>query len=149
MPHALEGGDVAALESRTEGWVAGLQMAAVALRAALATEGDAASFVQDFTGDNRFILDYLIEEVLQHQPAHIQAFLLQTSILERLCGPLCDAVMEENGDWRMETDLHTQSPFSTTIGCLRICCAAACSGRTRTWCRPCTGGRAGGTSRVG
>ena len=117
----LTAGDVAALESRTEGWVAGLQMAAVALRAALATARDAASFVQDFTGDNRFILDYLIEEVLQHQPAHIQAFLLQTSILDRLCSPLCDAVVEEIGDWRVEIGdsarrsiSNLQSPIATS-----------------------------------
>jgi LuxR family maltose regulon positive regulatory protein len=89
----LTAADVAALESRTEGWIAGLQMAAVALRAAVPMQGDAASFVQDFTGDNRFILDYLIEEVLQHQPDRVQTFLLQTSILDRLCGPLCDAVL--------------------------------------------------------
>ena len=94
--------DVAALESRTEGWIAGLQMAAVALRAALLREGDAAGFVQDFTGGHRFILDYLIEEVLQRQPGHIQAFLFQTSILDRLCGPLCDAVAAEIGDQGLE-----------------------------------------------
>ena len=98
----LTADDVAALESRTEGWIAGLQMAAVALRAALSTEGDAASFVRDFTGSNRFILDYLIEEVLQHQPRHVQTFLLQTSILDRLCGPLCDAVVGEGGQVLLE-----------------------------------------------
>ena len=112
----LTADDVAALGSRTEGWIAGLQMAAVALRAALSTQGDATSFVQDFTGDNRFILDYLIEEVLQHQPDSIQAFLLQTSILDQLCGPLCDAVVGEIGDWRSEIDRRTgrrsQSPIS-------------------------------------
>ena len=112
----LTADDVAALGSRTEGWIAGLQMAAVALRAALSTQGDAASFVQDFTGDNRFILDYLIEEVLQHQPDSIQAFLLQTSILDQLCGSLCDAVVGEIGDWRLQMDHRTgrrpQPPLS-------------------------------------
>jgi LuxR family maltose regulon positive regulatory protein len=93
----LTAGDVAALEARTEGWIAGLQMAAIALQATRSTEGDAASFVREFTGDNRFILDYLIEEVLQHQPRHVQAFLLQTSVLDRLCAPLCDAVVAEVG----------------------------------------------------
>jgi len=90
--------DVAALESRTEGWIAGLQMAAIALRTVSSVEGDTASLVEEFTGDNRFILDYLIAEVLQHQPGHIQAFLLQTSILDRLCTPLGEAVAVEVGD---------------------------------------------------
>ena len=71
-------------------------MAAISMRAG----GDAGEFVRSFTGNNRFILDYLTEEVLQRQPEEVQNFLLKTSILERLCGPLCDCVMEagEKGD---------------------------------------------------
>jgi LuxR family maltose regulon positive regulatory protein len=86
--------DVAALEARTEGWVAGLQMAALALQgqAPAWREEDVARFVRAFTGSDRYILDYLVEEVLQRQPAGIQTFLLETSILDRLTGPLCDAV---------------------------------------------------------
>jgi LuxR family transcriptional regulator, maltose regulon positive regulatory protein len=80
--------DIAALEARTEGWIAGLQLAAISLR----DENDAASFIASFSGSHRFVLDYLVEEVLQRQPADIQAFLLRTAILDRLCGPLCDAV---------------------------------------------------------
>jgi LuxR family maltose regulon positive regulatory protein len=80
--------DVAALESRTEGWVASLQMAALSLR----DTTDRHAFVTAFSGDNRYIADYLLEEVLQHQPVEFQRFLLQTSILDRLCAPLCDAV---------------------------------------------------------
>ena len=81
--------DIAALETRTEGWIAGLQLAALSLRGV----PDATSFIQSFTGSHQFVLDYLVEEVLEHQPEHIQTFLLRTSILERLCGPLCEAVV--------------------------------------------------------
>jgi LuxR family transcriptional regulator, maltose regulon positive regulatory protein len=81
--------ELAALERRTEGWIAGLQLAALSLQGV----PDATSFIQAFTGSHRFVLDYLVEEVLEQQPAHIQAFLLRTSILDRLCGPLCEAVV--------------------------------------------------------
>jgi LuxR family maltose regulon positive regulatory protein len=80
--------DVAALEDRTEGWIAGLQLAAISLRG----HQDIPTFIQAFAGDHRYIVDYLVEEVLQRQPESIRRFLLQTSILDRLNGPLCDAV---------------------------------------------------------
>jgi LuxR family transcriptional regulator, maltose regulon positive regulatory protein len=80
--------DIAALEARTEGWIAGLQLAAISMQG----HGDAAAFIESFTGGHHFVLDYLTEEVLRHQSESVQAFLLRTSILERLCGPLCDAV---------------------------------------------------------
>ncbi len=83
--------EIAALETRTEGWIAGLQLAAISMRG----HKDAAGFIQSFTGSHRFVMDYLLEEVLQQQPANIQAFLLRTSILERMCGPLCDTLMED------------------------------------------------------
>jgi LuxR family transcriptional regulator, maltose regulon positive regulatory protein len=87
--------DVAALESRTEGWIAGLQLAALSMRG----REDIPSFVRAFAGDNRYIVDYLVEEVLQRQPERIRSFLLQTSILDRLGGPLCDAVTgQEEGE---------------------------------------------------
>lgn len=79
---------VAALEARTEGWVAGLQLAGLSLRGV----DDATVFVQDFTGSHRFVLDYLVEEVLRRQPDDVRAFLLDTAVLHRLTGPLCDAV---------------------------------------------------------
>ena len=86
--------DIAALESRTEGWIAGLQLAALSMQG----REDIASFIRAFTGSHRFVLDYLAEEVLQRQPGPIRNFLLQTAILERLCTPLCNAVTEqENG----------------------------------------------------
>jgi LuxR family maltose regulon positive regulatory protein len=85
------------LNDRTEGWIAGLQMAALALQELPAKPGlppaGVQAFIQAFSGTQRHILDYLVEEVLTHQPAQVQSFLLQTSILERLCGPLCDAVV--------------------------------------------------------
>lgn len=85
--------DMTYLEERTEGWIAGLQMAALALRSISPTKTEEISFfVRNFAGSNRYILDYLVEEVLNHQPQEIQDFLLQTSILTSLSGPLCDAV---------------------------------------------------------
>ena len=91
--------DVAALTSHTEGWIAGLQMAALALQGTLALQAHssqasdaAARFVRAFTGSHRYILDYLVEEIFQRQPESVQTFLLYTSILDQLAGPLCNAV---------------------------------------------------------
>ena len=81
--------NIAALEARTEGWVAGLQLASISLQG---RQHDAADFIDAFTGSHRFVLDYLVEEVLHRQSESVQRFLLQTSVLDRLCGPLCDAV---------------------------------------------------------
>jgi ATP/maltotriose-dependent transcriptional regulator MalT len=79
---------VAVLSQRTEGWIAGLQLAALLLKG----RGEIADFIRAFAGSHRYVLDYLSEEVLRRQPEAVQAFLLQTAILDRLCGPLCDAV---------------------------------------------------------
>jgi len=79
---------VAVLEERTEGWVTGLQLAALSLRAG----SDPADLIRGFSGGHRYVLDYLTGEVLERQPADVRRFLLDTSILERLSGPLCDAV---------------------------------------------------------
>jgi len=81
--------DVAALEARTEGWIAGLQLAALSMQG----QPDPTKFIQSFAGSHRFVMDYLVEEVLRQQTANIQIFLLHTSILDRMCGPLCDAVL--------------------------------------------------------
>ncbi|MBN1812574.1 MAG: tetratricopeptide repeat protein [Anaerolineae bacterium] len=97
--------DITALASRTEGWVAGLQMAALSLQG----KDDVSQFVAAFTGSNRYILDYLLEEVLRREPEYVQTFLLQTSILDRLCGSLCEVVI---GDWRLEID-SAKSPISS------------------------------------
>jgi LuxR family maltose regulon positive regulatory protein len=84
----LTAADVAALENRTEGWIAALQLAALSMQG----RDDVAGFITGFAGDDRYIVDYLVEEVLQRQPDQIRSFLLQTSILGRLSAPLCDAV---------------------------------------------------------
>lgn len=81
--------DLTALDIRTEGWIAGLQLAAISMQVLK----DPGSFIKSFTGSHSFVLDYLLEEVLQHQPVGIQTFLLNTSILDFLHGPLCDAVL--------------------------------------------------------
>ena len=93
MDLSLSAEDVTALDNRTEGWIAGLQLAALSMRG----QEDVHGFIQAFTGDHRYIVDYLIEEVLRRQPEDIQNFLLQTSILERLNGSLCDAVTAQTG----------------------------------------------------
>ena len=93
MALQLSAEDVAALEARTEGWIAGLQMAALSMQG----RTDSAAFIQAFTGSHHFVLDYLIEEVLDRQPENVQDFLLKTSILERLNGSLCDAVRVDAG----------------------------------------------------
>ncbi len=85
--------DIAALEERTEGWIAGLQLASLSLRG----HQDVPGFIQAFAGDHRYIADYLVEEVLQHQSEDVRNFLLHTAILDRLSGPLCDAVTGREG----------------------------------------------------
>ncbi len=90
---------VAALTARTEGWAAGLQLAGLSLDG----RDDAESFADDFGGDHRFVLDYLAEEVLDRLDPSVRSFLLETSILDRLCGPLCDAVTgREDGQGMLE-----------------------------------------------
>ncbi len=85
--------DVAALESRTEGWIAALQLAALSMQG----RDDVAGFISGFAGDDRYVVDYLAEEVLARQSGRVQAFLLATCILGRLSGPLCDAVTGQGG----------------------------------------------------
>ncbi|MCB9423143.1 MAG: helix-turn-helix transcriptional regulator [Ardenticatenaceae bacterium] len=88
----LSAADIAALEERTEGWISGLQLAAISMQG----RNDAASRIKSFTGSHRFVLDYLIEEVLAQQPEDVQTFLLKTAVLDRLTGPLCDALTNKN-----------------------------------------------------
>jgi len=85
----LEAQDIARLSTRTEGWIAGLQLAAISLQG----HEDATSFITSFTGSHHFVMDYLVEEVLGQQSESLQTFLLRTSILDRVCGSLCDAVL--------------------------------------------------------
>ncbi|HVU68300.1 MAG TPA: LuxR C-terminal-related transcriptional regulator [Ktedonobacteraceae bacterium] len=99
MGLVLSAQDIARLSERTEGWIAGLQFAALSLQG----HQDVPGFIQAFAGDHRYIVDYLLQEVLQRQPAPLRTFLLQTSILDRLSGPLCDAVTgQEEGSARLE-----------------------------------------------
>jgi LuxR family maltose regulon positive regulatory protein len=85
--------EVGALEARTEGWIAALQLAALSIQG----RDDVAGFIAGFAGDDRYIVDYLVEEVLRGQPEEVRSFLLDTSILDRLTGPLCDAVTGQAG----------------------------------------------------
>jgi len=85
--------EIGALDTRTEGWIAGLQLAALSMQG----HTDTARFIATFTGNHHFVLDYLVEEVLRQQSETAQTFLLRTSILERMCGPLCDAMLQPAG----------------------------------------------------
>jgi len=94
----LSAEDVAALDRRTEGWAAGLQLAGLAMQNLPARSGaDLSDFIRAFEGSNRFVIDYLFAEVFQQQPQAVQDFFVKTAILERMCGPLCDAVRGESG----------------------------------------------------
>jgi LuxR family maltose regulon positive regulatory protein len=99
--------DLAALEGRTEGWIAALQLAALSMQG----RDDVASFIAGFAGDDRYIVDYLVEEVLRRQPDHVRTFLLQTSILGLLSGPLCDAVTGQDGGKAMLEALDRRNLF--------------------------------------
>jgi LuxR family transcriptional regulator, maltose regulon positive regulatory protein len=90
MGLTLSAEDLAAMELRTEGWIAGLQLAALSMQ----TNRDVHGFVSAFTGSHHYIVDYLVEEVLRLQPKKVSDFLLQTSILDNMCGPLCECVIE-------------------------------------------------------
>jgi LuxR family transcriptional regulator, maltose regulon positive regulatory protein len=98
---------VAALTARTEGWAAGLQLAALSLRG----QADAAGFVAAFSGSHRFVLDYLADEVLDGQPGQVRVFLLETSVLERLSGELCDAVTGRAGSQAMLAGIERAGLF--------------------------------------
>jgi LuxR family maltose regulon positive regulatory protein len=93
MGLALAPDEVATLEGRTEGWIAALQLAALSLSG----RDDVATFIEGFAGDDRYVVDYLVEEVVQRQPEDVRRFLLETSILDRLSGPLCDTVTGQPG----------------------------------------------------
>jgi LuxR family transcriptional regulator, maltose regulon positive regulatory protein len=98
---------ISALEQRTEGWIAGLQLAALALQG----RADISGFLSGFTGSSRFVLDYLTEEVLSRQPAPVQAFLLHTSLLERLSGSLCDHMRGQEDSQAMLEALERANVF--------------------------------------
>ena len=103
----LTASDVAALEGRTEGWIAALQLAALSMRG----RDDVAAFISGFAGDARYVVDYLVEEVLQRQSEQVQTFLLQTSVLDLMTGPLCDAVTGQEGGKAMLEALDRENLF--------------------------------------
>jgi len=107
MGLSLSPADVFLLEARTEGWIAGLQMAALSMRG----RKDMSGFIESFTGSHRYILDYLVEEVLRRQPSDIREYLLKTSILERMTGPLCDAVTGRADSQTILTELERANLF--------------------------------------
>lgn len=88
----LTAAEIDTLENRTEGWIAGLHLAALSMQG----RGDVTPFIEAFSGSHRFVLDYLVEEVLHRQPVHVQEFLRHTAVLNRLCAPLCDAILPGN-----------------------------------------------------
>jgi len=111
--------EVSSLHGRTEGWPAGLYLAGLSVRG----RADRHEFIESFAGDDRHIVDYLASEVMGDQPADVRSFLLRTSILERLCGPLCDAVLETHGSARVLERIESQNLFLVPLD------------TTRTWYR--------------
>ena len=107
----LDAADVAVLEERTEGWIAALQLAALSLR----DRDDVSGFIAQFAGDDRYIVDYLVDEVLQHQPDAVREFLLQSAVLDRLTGPLCDAVTGHDGGSDMLVALERANLFTVAL----------------------------------
>jgi LuxR family maltose regulon positive regulatory protein len=103
----LPAASVAVLQERTEGWAAGVQLAALSLRG----QADPAGFIATFAGSHRYVLDYLTEEVLASQPPQVLRFLLETSVLDRLCGPLCDAVTGQSGSQALLEELDRANLF--------------------------------------
>jgi len=112
----LDARSVAMLEERTEGWIAGLQMAALSM----GDRKDVLGFIEGFSGTHRFILDYLLEEVLAREPEEVQTFLIQTAILTRLTGPLCDAVSGASGGQEMLERLERRNLFVVPLDDERI-----------------------------
>lgn len=107
----LSAPDLAALERRTEGWVAGLKMAALSLQ----NKKDVSGYIRSFSGSNRYIMDYLAEEVLNQQPSNIRQFLLETSILDRLCASLCIAVTDRKDSQDILDQMERANLFISTL----------------------------------
>ena len=103
--------DVVVLETRTEGWIAALQLAALSMQG----RQDTSTFVSQFAGDNRYLVDYLVEEVLAHQPEPVRDFLLQSAHLDRLSGPLCDVVLDRDDSGRTLVALERANLFLVAL----------------------------------
>jgi hypothetical protein len=150
MGFKLSAEDIATLGTRTEGWIAGLQLAALSMQG----HQDVPAFIRAFAGDHGYIVDYLVEEVLQRQPEQVRSFLLQTAILDRLSGSLCDAITgQQGGSRRLETlfaDGAARSARDAASARERVVRAARFASR----CYPPRPGRegfqpGGGSGRVG
>src|SRR5439155_15798258 len=111
MGLSLSAEQVTALQARTEGWIAGLHLAALSLQG----REDVVGFINAFTGSHRYVVDYLVEEVLLRQPADVQDFLVQTCILDRLCGPLCDAVLGREDSQALLAHVERSNLFLTSL----------------------------------
>jgi LuxR family maltose regulon positive regulatory protein len=111
MGLGLTSADIETLLQKTEGWIAGLQLAAISLNGLQ----DKTAFVRAFAGDDRYIADYLLDEALTRQPAHTQDFLLKTSILDRLCAPLCNAITGRNDSQKILTELEQANLFLISL----------------------------------
>jgi LuxR family transcriptional regulator, maltose regulon positive regulatory protein len=111
MNLGLDAADVQALEARTEGWIAGLQLAALSMQ----DRADPHTFIQDFKGSQHFVMEYLVDEVLHRQPEALQRFMLATSILQRMCAPLCDAVTSSTGSADALADLQLRNLFIISL----------------------------------
>ena len=107
MGLGLSAAEITALDKRVEGWIAGLQMAALSMRG----RKDVSGFIKSFSGSHRFVLDYLVEEVLDQQSSDIQEFLLRTSILERMTAPLCNAVTDRDDGQSILAQLEQANLF--------------------------------------
>ena len=111
MNLGLTAQDVEALETRTEGWIVGLQLAALSMQG----RADTRAFIQAFTGSHHYVLEYLADEVLPRQPEPLQRFLIETAILGRMCAPLCDAVTERTDSADVLADLNRRNLFLTPL----------------------------------
>lgn len=137
--------DIQLLHRRTEGWAAGLYLAALSL----AGRADTATFIKTFAGDNRHIVDYLMAEVLDGQPPNLRSFLLRTSVLGRLSGALCDAVLQTSGSaavlQKIERETCSWCHWTRRVtgiaitSCSVSCCAPSCAAPSLISSPICTG----------
>jgi LuxR family maltose regulon positive regulatory protein len=151
----LPAASLAALQERTEGWAAGLHLAGLSLRG----QSDPAGFLASFSGSHRHVLDYLTEEVLERQPQQLRTFLLETSVLDRLCGELCDAVTGRGDSQELLEAIERANLFLVPLDEVRRWAlpppvrrpapGPPGAGTTRAGCRSCTATRPAGARTMG
>ncbi|MCU0485406.1 MAG: LuxR C-terminal-related transcriptional regulator [Anaerolineales bacterium] len=117
LQHKLSLQEIATLQERTEGWIAGLQMAAISMQGRLKAQGleGVSHFIETFSGSHRFILDYLVDEVINQQSAETRTFLYDTSILDQLTAPLCDALIDRPGSQAVLDQLERANLFLSPL----------------------------------